>query len=163
LKSIEEIGFWVVSRWVELETVLDGIQRRQLDAKSQFVVFPVARVILSSLAHAPKSKFQSALPGSSSRRHDDLNGGTGRSITVELPRRSLLPLEIVQPQQRAGAYRGRSGAKPQISRMIYFTGDTHFGDPRVLHLDRRPFSSMVEHDRPLIRTKSSFLATTSGI
>ncbi|RWX09039.1 hydrolase [Rhizobium leguminosarum] len=35
--------------------------------------------------------------------------------------------------------------------MIYFTGDTHFGDPRVLRLDRRPFFSMVEHDAALIR------------
>lgn len=35
--------------------------------------------------------------------------------------------------------------------MIYFTGDTHFGDPRVLRLDRRPFSNLVEHDVALIR------------
>jgi calcineurin-like phosphoesterase family protein len=35
--------------------------------------------------------------------------------------------------------------------MIYFTGDTHFGDPRVLRLDRRPFPDMVEHDVALIR------------
>ncbi|RVJ56916.1 hydrolase [Sinorhizobium medicae] len=33
--------------------------------------------------------------------------------------------------------------------MIYFTGDTHFGDPRVLRIDRRPFSSMAEHDAAL--------------
>ncbi|ASS58250.1 hydrolase (plasmid) [Rhizobium leguminosarum] len=36
--------------------------------------------------------------------------------------------------------------------MIHFTGDTHFGDPRVLRLDRRPFSDVVEHDDALIRT-----------
>jgi calcineurin-like phosphoesterase family protein len=35
--------------------------------------------------------------------------------------------------------------------MIYFTGDTHFGDPRVLRLDRRPFFNMVEHDAALSR------------
>nr|WP_250812589.1 metallophosphoesterase family protein [Neorhizobium tomejilense] len=35
--------------------------------------------------------------------------------------------------------------------MIYFTGDTHFGDPRVLRLDKRPFTNMVEHDNALIR------------
>ncbi|WP_064683265.1 hypothetical protein [Rhizobium bangladeshense] len=35
--------------------------------------------------------------------------------------------------------------------MIYFTGDTHFGDPRVLRLDRRPFPNMVEHDVTLIQ------------
>jgi calcineurin-like phosphoesterase family protein len=35
--------------------------------------------------------------------------------------------------------------------MIYFTGDTHFGDPRVLRLDRRPFPNMVEHDVALFQ------------
>lgn len=35
--------------------------------------------------------------------------------------------------------------------MIYFTSDTHFGDPRALRLDRRPFFNMVEHDNALIR------------
>jgi len=34
--------------------------------------------------------------------------------------------------------------------MIYFTGDTHFGDPRVLRIDRRPFPNMAEHDLALI-------------
>ncbi len=34
--------------------------------------------------------------------------------------------------------------------MIYFTSDTHFGDPRVLRIDRRPFSNMEEHDHDLI-------------
>ncbi|KQS64121.1 hydrolase [Rhizobium sp. Leaf371] len=34
--------------------------------------------------------------------------------------------------------------------MIYFTGDTHFGDPRVLRIDRRPFRTMAEHDAALI-------------
>jgi calcineurin-like phosphoesterase family protein len=34
--------------------------------------------------------------------------------------------------------------------MIYFTGDTHFGDPRVLRIDRRPFSDTAEHDAALI-------------
>lgn len=35
--------------------------------------------------------------------------------------------------------------------MIYFTGDTHFGDPRVLRLGHRPFPNMVEHDVALVR------------
>lgn len=35
--------------------------------------------------------------------------------------------------------------------MIYFTGDTHFGDPRVLRLDRRPFPNIIEHDVALIQ------------
>lgn len=34
--------------------------------------------------------------------------------------------------------------------MIYFTSDTHFGDTRVLRIDRRPFSSIKEHDEALI-------------
>jgi calcineurin-like phosphoesterase family protein len=34
--------------------------------------------------------------------------------------------------------------------MIYFTGDTHFGDPRVLRIDRRPFPNMAEHDVALM-------------
>jgi calcineurin-like phosphoesterase family protein len=36
--------------------------------------------------------------------------------------------------------------------MIYFTSDTHFGDARVLRIDRRPFANMVEHDAALIET-----------
>ncbi|MCO6420253.1 metallophosphoesterase family protein [Sinorhizobium meliloti] len=44
--------------------------------------------------------------------------------------------------------RGRAGTA--IGEMIYFTGDTHCGDPRVLRIDRRPFSNMAEHDAALI-------------
>jgi calcineurin-like phosphoesterase family protein len=33
---------------------------------------------------------------------------------------------------------------------VFFTGDTHFGDPRVLRIDRRPFKSIPEHDAGLI-------------
>jgi len=32
----------------------------------------------------------------------------------------------------------------------FFTGDTHFGDPRVLRIDKRPFGSIPEHDEALI-------------
>lgn len=35
--------------------------------------------------------------------------------------------------------------------MIYFTSDTHFGDPRVLRIDKRPFDTVVAHDEALIR------------
>lgn len=35
--------------------------------------------------------------------------------------------------------------------MIYFTSDHHFGDPRVLRIDKRPFRSVAEHDFALIR------------
>jgi calcineurin-like phosphoesterase family protein len=33
---------------------------------------------------------------------------------------------------------------------IFFTSDTHFGDPRVLRIDRRPFASIPEHDAALV-------------
>jgi calcineurin-like phosphoesterase family protein len=32
----------------------------------------------------------------------------------------------------------------------YFTSDTHFGDPRVLRKDKRPFKDIPEHDAALI-------------
>jgi calcineurin-like phosphoesterase family protein len=35
--------------------------------------------------------------------------------------------------------------------MIFFTSDTHFGDPRVLRIDRRPFPDMAAHDVALIQ------------
>jgi calcineurin-like phosphoesterase family protein len=34
---------------------------------------------------------------------------------------------------------------------VFFTSDTHFGDPRVLRIDKRPFSSVPEHDAALVR------------
>jgi calcineurin-like phosphoesterase family protein len=33
---------------------------------------------------------------------------------------------------------------------VFFTSDTHFGDPRILRIDRRPFSSLAAHDAALI-------------
>jgi calcineurin-like phosphoesterase family protein len=33
---------------------------------------------------------------------------------------------------------------------IYFTSDTHFGDPRRIRTDKRPFASIEEHDAALI-------------
>jgi calcineurin-like phosphoesterase family protein len=35
--------------------------------------------------------------------------------------------------------------------MLYFTSDTHFGDTRVLRIDRRPFKNVAAHDEALIR------------
>ena len=32
---------------------------------------------------------------------------------------------------------------------VLFTSDTHFGDPRVLRIDRRPFADLAEHDAAL--------------
>jgi calcineurin-like phosphoesterase family protein len=34
--------------------------------------------------------------------------------------------------------------------MIFFTGDTHFGDPRGIRIDKRPFASVAEQDKALI-------------
>ena len=34
--------------------------------------------------------------------------------------------------------------------MIFFTSDTHFGDSRVLRIDRRPFPDMAGHDAALV-------------
>ncbi|WP_199925325.1 metallophosphoesterase family protein [Neorhizobium sp. SOG26] len=42
--------------------------------------------------------------------------------------------------------------------MIYFTSDTHFGDPRVLRIDRRPFQNMALHDDALIRNWNAAVA-----
>ncbi len=33
---------------------------------------------------------------------------------------------------------------------IWFTSDTHFGDPRILRIDRRPFADLPAHDAALI-------------
>ena len=37
-----------------------------------------------------------------------------------------------------------------MAHSIFFTADTHFDDPRILRIDRRPFSSLAEHDEALI-------------
>lgn len=34
--------------------------------------------------------------------------------------------------------------------MVFFTSDTHFNDPRILRIDRRPFASLAHHDEALI-------------
>lgn len=34
--------------------------------------------------------------------------------------------------------------------MIFFTADTHFTDPRILRLDKRPFANLTAHDEALI-------------
>lgn len=46
-------------------------------------------------------------------------------------------------------------AQAAIEAMIHFTSDTHFGDPRVLRIDRRPFANMAEHDAALISNWNS--------
>ena len=33
---------------------------------------------------------------------------------------------------------------------VFFTADTHFGDPRLLRIDKRPFRTIPEHDEVLV-------------
>ncbi len=47
--------------------------------------------------------------------------------------------------------------------MIFFTGDTHVGDPRVLRIDRRPFPDMAEHDAALIRNWNAVVGTDDDV
>lgn len=47
--------------------------------------------------------------------------------------------------------------------MIFFTGDTHFGDARVLRLDRRPFATMAEHDAALIALWNETVAADDDV
>lgn len=47
--------------------------------------------------------------------------------------------------------------------MNFFTGDTHFGDPRVLRIDRRPFSDMAEHDAALIENWNAIVGKDDDV
>ena len=47
--------------------------------------------------------------------------------------------------------------------MIFFTADTHFGDPRGLRIDRRPFASVPEHDAALIANWNAVVAPDDEI
>jgi calcineurin-like phosphoesterase family protein len=47
--------------------------------------------------------------------------------------------------------------------MIYFTSDTHFADPRVLRIDRRPFRNMAEHDAALVESWNAVVGTEDEI
>jgi hypothetical protein len=42
------------------------------------------------------------------------------------------------------------GGKRENPVAIFFTGDTHFGDRRVLRFDHRPFGTLDEHDEALV-------------
>jgi calcineurin-like phosphoesterase family protein len=46
---------------------------------------------------------------------------------------------------------------------ILFTSDTHFGDPRVLRIDRRPFRSLQEHDAALIERWNETVSPTDEV
>lgn len=41
---------------------------------------------------------------------------------------------------------------------VWFTSDTHFGDPRVLRIDRRPFADLPAHDAALIANWNAVVA-----
>lgn len=45
----------------------------------------------------------------------------------------------------------------------FFTSDTHFSDPRVLRIDRRPFSNLAEHDAALIRFWKETVSETDTV
>ena len=47
--------------------------------------------------------------------------------------------------------------------MLFFTSDTHFADPRVLRIDRRPFAGMPEHDAALIANWNRVVAPDDEI
>lgn len=41
---------------------------------------------------------------------------------------------------------------------IWFTSDTHFGDPRILRIDRRPFRDLPSHDAALVANWNAVVA-----
>lgn len=46
---------------------------------------------------------------------------------------------------------------------IFFTSDTHFGDPRILRIDRRPYASLAEHDADLIARWNSVVGSEDEV
>ncbi|WP_102960375.1 metallophosphoesterase family protein [Mangrovicella endophytica] len=46
---------------------------------------------------------------------------------------------------------------------MFFTADTHFADPRVLRIDRRPFATTAEHDEALIETWNRTVAPSDEV
>lgn len=47
--------------------------------------------------------------------------------------------------------------------MLFFTSDTHFADPRVLRIDRRPFSDMAAHDAALIASWNAVVSADDEV
>lgn len=45
----------------------------------------------------------------------------------------------------------------------WFTSDTHFGDPRILRIDRRPFRDLPSHDAALIANWNAVVAPDDEI
>lgn len=46
---------------------------------------------------------------------------------------------------------------------VYFTSDTHFGDPRILRIDRRPFPDLAAHDAALIEAWNRVVGTDDEV
>lgn len=46
---------------------------------------------------------------------------------------------------------------------VYFTSDTHFGDPRILRLDRRPFPDLASHDAALVANWNARVAADDTV
>jgi calcineurin-like phosphoesterase family protein len=46
---------------------------------------------------------------------------------------------------------------------IFFTSDTHFGDSRVLRIDKRPFKTIPEHDEALIAKWNETVSTDDEV
>jgi calcineurin-like phosphoesterase family protein len=46
---------------------------------------------------------------------------------------------------------------------VFFTSDTHFGDPRALRIDRRPFASLAEHDAALLQRWNDVVRPTDFV
>jgi calcineurin-like phosphoesterase family protein len=46
---------------------------------------------------------------------------------------------------------------------VFFTSDTHFGDRRVLQIDRRPFGSVALHDAALVARWNELVASNDEV
>ncbi|WP_112661686.1 metallophosphoesterase family protein [Microvirga flavescens] len=46
---------------------------------------------------------------------------------------------------------------------VFFTSDTHFGDPRVLTKDHRPFRTIPEHDEALVARWNGTVSPTDTV
>ncbi|SKA36293.1 metallophosphoesterase family protein [Consotaella salsifontis] len=46
---------------------------------------------------------------------------------------------------------------------LFFTSDTHFTDPRILRIDRRPFANLSAHDEALIANWNAVVAPSDEV
>ncbi len=80
------------------------------------------------------------------------SGSACYSMDIISPRQSKVKLGNLdlRKEGRQLPASWRAAETHHVAQMIYFTSDTHFGDPRVLQIDRRPFPDMTAHDLALI-------------